>query len=227
METGVVKHENAPARNVGKQPFRQPGVHHLAVAMPLERHRADKLPMPTRADDARASAPRPRDVFEDPRTSRGPCVRPAQTVVNAAFINEIQRAVQGDGRQPQEEKTSQVFIPLGVAHDFFFNVISSWRSLFQMAAWLTPKTSARSFCVASGRSSTSLRRASDSNVLFRPGHGFGARLSPCLTFRQQRWTVFVQVMKCWAASACVPPLSTKATISALLSIEMVRMRRGM
>jgi hypothetical protein len=40
-------------------------------------------------------------------------------MVNAAFIKEIQRAVQGDGRQPQEEKTSQVFIPLGVAHDFF------------------------------------------------------------------------------------------------------------
>jgi hypothetical protein len=46
-------------------------------------------------------------------------VRPAQTVVNAAFINEIQRAIQGDGRQPQDEKTSQVFIPLGVAYDFF------------------------------------------------------------------------------------------------------------
>ena len=119
VEAGVVQHDHAPPRDRRQEHLREIRVHHGAVAIALEHHRAHEAAAAGRGDDARAPAPRPADLRVDPLPPGRARVRPVQAVVDAALVKEIHVGVPGQGAELPAEEPPPRLVPLAVPHEFF------------------------------------------------------------------------------------------------------------
>jgi dTDP-4-dehydrorhamnose reductase len=95
-------------------------IHDIAVAAPLERHWRDQAIVQRRGDDAGASARRAANVLADRLAARRPREKPAQAVVNAAFVKEIHDAEPEQALQFLVEKPPVKFVALAAKRQFFF-----------------------------------------------------------------------------------------------------------